>query len=273
MSETRETIDFYKNTIQKLIDRNVLSVDASTLVLAAGINDYQAIRELGFADVTFSNVDPRLSADDFTPYKLTYYDAQQIDALDQAFAQIIIANALHHCRSPHRALIEMYRVANRAILCFENRDSSVMRLAARFGMAQEYEYEAVYGNDMKFGGVDNSEIPNYIYRWTERELHKTVATFAPEVVPKLHYFYGLRTPAARLARMNSPVKALVARGAVLGMRAFTAVFPSQSNLFAFCIEKSRETWPWIRSEGESFHFNEDWARRRFAGEEDPAQGG
>ena len=271
MSETEETLDFYKNTIQKLVDRGIFLVDAPTLVLAAGINDYKAMCALGFSNVTFSNVDPRLSAEDFAPYNLTHYDAQNIASPDESFAQIIIANALHHCRYPHRALVEMYRVAGRGILCFENRDSALMRLAARFGMAQQYEYEAVYGNAMKFGGVDNTAIPNYIYRWTEREIHKTVATFAPEVVPKIHYFHGLRTPAPRLARMKSPIKASVALGVMWGVRLITTLFPSQSNLFAFCIEKSRETWPWIRTDGDAFHFDEEWARRRFEGDKAPAQ--
>jgi SAM-dependent methyltransferase len=266
MSETDETLDFYKNTVQKLVEQNNFCTDAPTLVLAAGNNDYKVMRALEFSNVTFSNVDPRLSEEDFAPYHLTYYDAQNIAAPDNSFAQIIIANALHHCRSPHRALVEMYRVAGRGILCFENRDSALIRLAARFGMAQQYECEAVYGNAMKFGGVDNSAIPNYVYRWTEREIHKTVSTFAPEVKPYINYFYGLRTPAYRLTKMNSPIKAYAALGAMWGVRMITTLFPSQSNLFAFFVMKSRENWPWIRNDGENYQFNETWARQRFENE-------
>lgn len=257
------TFDFYVNTIERLVARDVFRKDASTLVLAAAANDRDAIDALGFTNVTFSNVDPRLSAADFAPHAMRSDDAQQLALEDEAFDQVIIANALHHCRSPHRALLEMYRVAGRAALAFENRDSLLMRIASRFSFAQEFEHEAVYFNEMKFGGVDNTDIPNHIYRWTEREVEKTINSFRPEFKPRFHYFYGLRTPAARLKKGGSFLHWVSARTAFLGVRMLTVAVPSQSNLFAFCIEKSNDIWPWIRVVEGKYRFNEEWARKRF----------
>jgi ubiquinone/menaquinone biosynthesis C-methylase UbiE len=263
MSGSNATLGFYTETLRRLVDAGVFSPNASTLVLAAGLNDRNALADLGFTDVTFSNVDPRLSEADFAPHALTHHHAERIELPDNAVEQIIIANALHHCRSPHRALLEMYRVARRATLAFENRDSALLRLAARFGLVQDYEYDAVVGSGMKYGGVNNSEIPNYVYRWREREIHKTIASFAPELKPRLHYFYSLRSPEDRLRYMQSPLKAMMVRTVFLGVRTLTWMFPSQANLFAFCVEKRDETWPWIRRDAEGYTFNETWARERF----------
>ncbi len=50
---------------------------------------------------------------------------------------------LHHCGSPHRALLEMYRVARKAAVVFEARDSLMMRSAVALGFTNDFELEAV----------------------------------------------------------------------------------------------------------------------------------
>lgn len=264
-SEPDATQVFYRSTLQSLIDRGVFDRDASTLVLAAGATDVMALRAMGFSNVVCSNVDERAHADAFLPFRFERLNAQDIGCEDNAFDQVIIANALHHCRSPHLALMEMHRVARRCVLAFENRDSLTMRIAKRLGMAQEYEYESVYFSDMSYGGVDNTDVPNFIYRWKEDEVRKTVATFAPEVAPRVHFFYGLRSPDGRLSKMRSKVKLLVVKSAFAGFRLFTKLFPGQSNLFAFCVEKGGEHWPWLVREGDRYAFNREWGQRRFGG--------
>ena len=42
-------------------------------------------------------------------------------------------------------------------------------------LVQEYEHAAVFYNDCVFGGVKNTPIPNFIYRWTRRDIEKTIA--------------------------------------------------------------------------------------------------
>ena len=53
----------------------------------------------------------------------------------------------HHCHSPHRGLLEMYRVARRGVLAFEPRDTRLVRLGVRLGFGQEYEIAAVAGKN------------------------------------------------------------------------------------------------------------------------------
>ena len=73
----------------------------------------------------------------------------------------------------------MYRVSRKGLLVFEARDSIVMRVMEKLQLVQVYEATAVHMNDCRFGGVNNTEIPNFIYRWTEREVEKTIQSYSP----------------------------------------------------------------------------------------------
>ena len=98
------------------------------------------------------------------------------------------------------------------------------------------------------GGVANTSTPNFVYRWTEREVAKTVASFAPHARHRLRFFREFELPdvladdARRAARL-----ALRALRPAVGL--VTKVLPGQANLFAFAIEKPRlpqDLQPWMR---------------------------
>jgi SAM-dependent methyltransferase len=57
-------------------------------------------------------------------YEWSRQDAQRLEFDDASFDVAFVADGLHHCASPHRALHEMYRVARKGIVVFEARDSS-----------------------------------------------------------------------------------------------------------------------------------------------------
>jgi hypothetical protein len=86
---------------------------------------------------------------------------------------------LHHCASPHRALLEMYRVARKAAAVFEARDSLMMRSAIALGFTGDFELEAVSGEGYESGGLNNGPIPNSNFRWTEREVVETIRAADP----------------------------------------------------------------------------------------------
>src|SRR5262249_10188229 len=158
-------------------------------------------------------------------------NAESLSYNDGAFDYVVVHAALHHCPSPHRALLEMYRVARRAAIMFESRDSLLMKLLVRLKFTDVYEPTAVYYNDCKFGGVNNTEIPNFVYRWTEHELEKTIASYAPYANHQFHYRYASDIP-----HLTSVQKRRGIRGAVLAVaaplyRAFAWFFPKQQNLF------------------------------------------
>jgi SAM-dependent methyltransferase len=233
-------IDFYARVVGQWIpDRT-----ASILVVGGGQNDADVFSAAGFRNVTFTNLVP---PEVFTqgPFTTVAADAESLPFPDGAYDYAVAHAVLHHCRSPHRALLELYRVAGRAAIAFEARDSTVMRFAARIGAGNPYEVSAVEANGGTAGGVRDTGVPNYVYRWTEREVEKTIASFAPHARHRISYAYGFGTPCdADPSRWRRLVRSV----AGLGYRAVATLLPKQRNLFAFCIEKPvlpRDLQPWI----------------------------
>ena len=62
------------------------------------------------------------------------------------------------------------------------------RLACKLGFSEEYELSAIKKNIS--GGVDNTSIPNFVYRWTEREVLKLLNSYKPEIIHKINFDYG-----------------------------------------------------------------------------------
>lgn len=183
---------FYVNTVERLLESGSLTADSKVLVVAGGANDRDSLLAAGMKDVVISNLDDRMDGEAFAPYGWMFEDAEKLTIGDGSFDVVITHQALHHCGSPHAALLELYRVASRAVLVFEPRDSVVARLGVKLGYGQQYELEAVAANDGTHGGVNNTEVPNYVFRWTEHEVDKTIRSAEPRYEPKIRYFYSLR---------------------------------------------------------------------------------
>jgi len=227
---------FYCGVLQKLIARGEIATSDRVLVVCGGPLDDAVMREVGFADFVISGLDGSAERQ----------DAERLSFADGSFDVVIAHAGLHHCYSPHRALLEMYRVARKAAIAFESRDSLLMRTAVRFGLTVDYEVDSV-SEDGKGGGVAESGVPNFVYRWTEREVWKAIATFDPRRQPKIEFFYDLRIPIQRYARSGN--HALRLAGILIEplSRVFAALLPSQCNEFAFAISKRGELQPWIRA--------------------------
>src|SRR4030095_5597514 len=128
----------------------------SVLVICGTIKDKTVFSELGFTNVTVSNLDTRAPSDEFSPYTWSYQDAENLHFPDKHFDFVVVNAGLHHCQSPHRGVLEMYRVARKCLLVIEARESVLMKLALRMGMAEEYEVCNVVIEGLEFGGVRNT---------------------------------------------------------------------------------------------------------------------
>jgi SAM-dependent methyltransferase len=220
----------------------------SVLVTCGGPPDRDALAEAGFTNVTITNVDRAGDDGALAPFAWEHQDAEALTYADDSFDAGIVSAGLHHCRSPHRALLELYRVAGKAVVALESRDSLLMRLGVRLGAVDEYELGAVALHGLRAGGVANTGTPNYVYRWTEREVEKTVASFAPHARHRIHYFREFELPNVLVATARGPRGAVLrlARPLVAGV---TRALPRQANLFAFAIEKPTlpaDLQPWMR---------------------------
>lgn len=247
MSDPRS--GFYRRVLESLLEESLVRRDMSVLVVAGGSADFDALQSLGFERVAISNLDHgQAAAAAFEPYEWRHEDAESLTLADDSVDVAIVSAGLHHCHSPHRALLELYRVSRVAVIALESRDSALMRLGVRVGAVDDYELAAVAAHNLHGGGVANTSIPNFVYRWTEREVEKTLASYAPHLRHRIRYFREFELPDVLVDSARGP------RGAALrllrpAVELVTRVLPSQANLFAFAIEKPqlpRDLQPWLR---------------------------
>jgi hypothetical protein len=168
---------------------------------------------------------------------------------DGEFDYVFVSDGLHHCSSPHGALLEMYRVARTSVLVFESRDSWLMRIATGMGVASEYELEAVVAAGRRSGGVNDTPVPNYVYRWTEREFAKTIRAYDPACRHTFLFFYGLNLP-YKVARMRSQSAYVLLRAASPLLFLVTRVCRKLCNCFAMVALKPsvpEDLHPWLET--------------------------
>ena len=112
---SRERDDLYLRALSALVERGVLTADMRVLVAGGGAADRDILRALGFSNVTMSNM-ADAGSETYAPYRFDLQDLEALTYENSAFDWAIVSAALHHCRSPHRALLELYRVARRGVL-------------------------------------------------------------------------------------------------------------------------------------------------------------
>lgn len=258
--------DFYGSTLKWLVNRRVLSLESKVLVVCGGPFDREVLLKAGFTNVTISNLDRRHVGTEFSPFRWVYQDAEELGFQEAEYDFCIEHNGLHHCASPHRALLEMFRVARNGVLVFEPRDSLAVRLGVRFNLGQQYETASVEGDGMASGGMRNTGIPNYVYRWTEREVEKTIRSFCPWGEPRFLYRYALRVPWVRLRAMRNKTFYLFVRSLLPLLKFYCSCFPKQSNGFAFAVIKPQipgGVFPWLKFENGRLLMNKDWMEREY----------
>ena len=156
-----------KHFYKKNILNNILNKDSKILVLGADKLDENLFNEMGFKNVTFSNYN-RNNDSNFENFLM-----QDIPFPNNSFDFCVAHACVHHSSKPHNSILEMFRVSNKGILVIEANDCLLTRLACKLGYAEEFENSAIIKNKTH-GGVDNTNVPNYVYRWTEREVYKLI---------------------------------------------------------------------------------------------------
>jgi hypothetical protein len=137
-------------------------------------------------------------------------------------------------RKPHLAILEMYRVSKIGTLIIEGNDSWLMRVSAKLRMSEDFEVSSVDKNN-KLGGVEESGIPNYVYRWNERELFKTLSSYEPEIQHKIYFNYenDLENSGTQNHKYKNKIYSLIK----LFLKIFFIFFKKQQNLLSIYIDK------------------------------------
>lgn len=188
--------------------------------------------------------------------RLVGADGSRLPFPDRSFDVAFVADGLHHCRSPHAALTEMYRVARRAVVVIESRDSLAVRAAQWLGLSPVYEVNARLLETRRIGGVDYGPVPNHVYRWTEAEFEKTVRSYDPTMLVTFRYFHGLNLPRYARDRRRRAVLRVLAPLA----RTIARAAPRQANAFAMVAIKPEPPSgrvPWLAAGSAGLRLRDD----------------
>lgn len=250
----------------------------SVLILGGNADDEETLRLLGFTDITLSNFsrseDHHHSREPEVSEPLII-DAENISISDGKFDHVFVHEALHHCRSPHRALCEMLRVSKRHVVFMEPNDSFFITCLIKFGFSFPFEIAAVVDNDFERGGVRDSQIPNFIYRWNAHEVEKVVSSFMPERSCRVfgYPYWDFNVDERELALRTQTRIGNITR--IIGARNFLyllkfaqivlnkiSLFRKQGNKFFCHIEISNQLKPWLTSSEGQIEFLRSFVSKR-----------
>lgn len=209
------------------LDAGSLTLQDEVLVIAAGPFERALFCELGFQNVTYSNV-----ADDEVPV-----DARCLPFPDASYDLVFVEAALHHLDRPHSAIYEMVRVSRRSVVICETQQHWLQDLMIKLGVGEEYEISAVADHGGASGGVNNTGIPNHVYRWAPGELLKVFRSLEPArtIDANVEYAWDLH-----------------GKGGIAGKIACSVghrVLPRLGNCFALHFNKARsKIQPWLTEE-------------------------
>ncbi len=273
----RKSREQFLRVLRSGIERCRISLEESVLIVGGSADDAEVLRRTGFQRVVNSNFPSGSGAGAGTePGQAAsgiQLDAEDMGLADDSFDLVFAHEVLHHCRSPHRALCEMLRVAQKYVLVLEPNESLAMRALTRMGFSFPYELAAVAYHQGNSGGVRDSAVPNFVYRWSRREIFKTVSSFMPERAFTFHAYPYWDFNATELdldlrkeTRIDR-ITAVVGTGNFLSFLRFVQSalngvprLRRQGNKFFCCIVKRPDLKPWLRREGEGIVFRQPTAR-------------
>ena len=269
----------FEKVLRNCVHSMGLDLLGDVLVVGGSAEDGRMLQRIGFTRVTLSNLlDPRPSeqADlDDAEMRTVRVDVEAMGLADNSYDLVLAHEVLHHCRSPHKALLEMLRVSRRHVILLEPNNSLAMRLLLRLRFSYPYELPAVIASGFRTGGVRDSSIPNHIYRWNAVDVYQTTASYLAESEFDLytHGYWDFNVDEVELrrrseTRIGSVMKILSPRVFLACLHGFQTVvnhipwLGSQGNKFFGCIRKRSELKPWLVRTGDEIKFNGDYIKGR-----------
>ena len=229
--------DFYKNNILKFIKK-----DSKILIISASILEIKIFKELGYSNfsITYYNENEKQKYVEFgfkENLNLFKADIKNLNFANGMFDYLITNATIHHVDLPHKAITEMYKVASKGILIVESNDSFFIKLATKFKFAEDFEISSI-DIDKKSGGLLDTDIPNYVYRWTEREISKLIMSYDPSHVNHLTFTYS-----NDLSNYNFDKKNILKRTffniCFILTKIFFLIFKKQQNCLGVFIDKTK----------------------------------
>ncbi len=242
-------IDFVSEVIDSILERKIINVNDSVLVVAGTHEEDKVFSKRKFSNVTIVNIDAE-ELSEVKNYPTSIQNFNCLSFADNSFDFVFVSAGLHHSSKPHAALLEMYRVAKKGIIVVEARDSWLMKA---LGLLNYSKFEFGTVQRINKGGVDNRCIPNFVFRWTEREFIKTLCSFNPTGKHEFRFYYKM----TKSDYANSFVKLIFPL-----LKTVSVVFPKFSNSFSMVVLKPGfdDLYPWLARRDGKIIFRKEWKR-------------
>jgi ubiquinone/menaquinone biosynthesis C-methylase UbiE len=221
--------EFYQNQILKFLHKS-----KSILVLGASSEEGHLFQKLQFKKVTLSNInlDQLIGSEKYKLKKKKIDFRNLFKIKNNSYDYVVVHASIHHASKPHNILLEMYRIAKHGVLIIESNDSLVMRLSVKLNFSEDFEKSALSQN---VGGVDGSNVPNYVYRWTEREVKKLFYSYQPD--KKINIIFNYQNNTFNEILTNNSIKRIILALSYIFLKIIFFLFPRQQNLMSIFIEK------------------------------------
>jgi ubiquinone/menaquinone biosynthesis C-methylase UbiE len=222
---------FYQNQILKFLHKN-----KSILVLGASSDEAILFHKLQFKKITLSNIDlAQLKGTEKYNFKKIKIDFRNLFKIENnSYDYVVVHASIHHTSKPHNILLEMYRIAKYGILIVESNDSFIMRISVKLNFSEDFEKSALNENTY-VGGVDGTSIPNYVYRWTEREIKKLFNSYQPD--KNINIFFNYQNNIFNENLSNNLIKKIIITLSYIFLKIIFFLFPKQQNLMSIYIDK------------------------------------
>lgn len=256
----------YESFLARLLSLRLLQTNNRILICGAEIRDVQAMQNSGMVDFELSNIVQHSEAIS-SHFVCHVENLENLSHADESFDFVIAHQVLHHCLHPHRALAEMYRVSRKGVIFFEPKDSLLTWLGVRLGIGQEFETASVHAHRLEGGGSADSSIPNYVFRFSEREVRKFFSAANPIGPHRIIFESFVRLPTNQLkSRLPQAVHPAIDLFGVL-ILGLARYFGAFANSFAVLVLKpsvSGPLFPWLTRtpSGEVVPFKE-WFDARY----------
>ena len=234
--------NFYKKNF-----KNYINKDSNFLLISASLYEVKILKELGYLNfsITYHDEDEKNQFLDFgfkENINLFKSDLRDLSFKDKSFDYTITNATIHHIDLPHKAITELYRVAIKGVLVIESTDSLIMRLATKIKLAEEFEVSSV-NEDKNTGGLLDTAIPNYVYRWTEKEVLKLLKSFDPKNINFVNFDYA--SDLTNFKTRDNYIENIFLKMLIIMGKIFFFFFKKQQNCMSIFIDKTKikKRWP------------------------------
>ena len=109
-----------------------------------------------------------------------------------------------------------------------------MRLSVKLNFSEDFEKSAL--NESNYvGGVDGTNVPNYVYRWTEREIKKLFYSYQAD--KKINIIFNYQNNIYNEHLSNNFMKKIIITFSYIFLKIIFFLFPKQQNLMSIYIDK------------------------------------